>query len=47
MMELRLARPKEVPLLLMAGYQVVCAWDRSFILLHFSGAKEGSDERTS
>lgn len=41
MNELKLARPREVPMLRMAGYRPVMRWSDSFIMMHLS--RETSD----
>lgn len=34
MNELKLARPREVPMLRMAGYRPVMRWSDSFVMMH-------------
>jgi len=44
MNELKLARPREVPMLRMAGYRTVMQWSDSFIMMHLS--RETNDNVT-
>lgn len=43
--ELKLARPREIPLLKMAGYEVVSAWSQSFTLMHISRETKSVPEK--
>lgn len=36
LLELKLARPREIPLLRMAGYECIGAWDQSFELMQLA-----------
>lgn len=44
MNELKLARPREVPMLRMAGYRTVMQWSDSFVMMHLS--RETNDNIT-
>lgn len=43
MNELKLARPREVPILRMAGYRPVMRWSDSFIMMHLSRETNDND----